>query len=273
MFYIYIRLKMERIPLAQHALTLPPGNRMKIMMEYRPTCLCCCYQTDVKLSSWDSKTILKIRRTLRDYCKYLCCDNRVTVSGITEGKIQYPICCGGSSSFLNSNRNNEVESMSINAMTSPVFWTLNMAYAATCSRWSFYTQPASVDFFVANGIDGSEELGIHGEHEYYAVRGCCIRDKRACCMLCCPTSDYKVTTVHGARVAGSPLIGSLSSGSDGGICCPHYGGVADIPESTTPEQIVQWTMLWSETKSNNGYTRLKNNWKNRVNISTIQQMA
>eukprot|EP01060_Flectonema_neradi_P036860 TRINITY_DN7242_c1_g1_i1.p1 TRINITY_DN7242_c1_g1~~TRINITY_DN7242_c1_g1_i1.p1 ORF type:complete len:294 (+),score=56.36 TRINITY_DN7242_c1_g1_i1:59-883(+) len=262
------------------AAPMPGGMRRKLMIEHKPKFLCYCYGTEVKADGWNGPQVLKIERTLMDCLLAPCCGNRVTVSGSTAGKIQYSFYHGGfSSSFLSSSHGGAVESMSINSMTNPILYTLNVAYASLCGTWNFYTQPSNVDFFVANGIDGSEAMGIHAEHEYIPLKSCCLchKNPHGCCdilkLMCCPVSDYKTTAVQGPRLAGAPLVGTLASGSDGGWFCPHYGGVADIPAESSPEQMVQWTMLWGETMSNSGITRLKKNWKGQTKIKTIQQMA
>eukprot|EP01060_Flectonema_neradi_P025395 TRINITY_DN341_c0_g1_i1.p1 TRINITY_DN341_c0_g1~~TRINITY_DN341_c0_g1_i1.p1 ORF type:complete len:268 (+),score=61.63 TRINITY_DN341_c0_g1_i1:65-868(+) len=266
---------MEQVPLVTTPMPVAGGQRRKLMMEYKPKCLWHCYHTEVKVDGWEGQEVLKIERTLMDCLLVPCCGNRVTVSGAINGKIHSSFYMGKfSSSFINNDQGGAVSSMSLNALTNPVFWTLNMAYASCCSQWNIFTQPANVDFYVANGIDGSEAMGIHSDHEYKAMKGCCVSPNKSCWCLpfLCPASDYKTTVVRGPRLAGSQVVGSLASGGDGSCFCPHYGGVADIPANASPEEMVQWTMLWGETISWNGLARHKGNWKNQIKIKQVQQM-
>eukprot|EP01060_Flectonema_neradi_P033593 TRINITY_DN5683_c3_g1_i2.p1 TRINITY_DN5683_c3_g1~~TRINITY_DN5683_c3_g1_i2.p1 ORF type:complete len:287 (+),score=48.80 TRINITY_DN5683_c3_g1_i2:70-861(+) len=263
---------METVALVKEPLPPVAGERTKLMMSYKPKCLCFCYETEVRQEGWEGEQVLKMERTLADCLMAPCCGNRVTVTGRVNGKVQHSFYLGKySSSFINSEQGGSVSSMSFNSLTNPILWYLNIAYAGCCAHWSIYTQPANVDFFVANGIDGSESMGIHADHDYLPVKGCVRRAKT--CFLLCPVSEYKTTAVRGPRLQGAPVIGTLASGTDGRCFCPQYGGVADIPANSSPEEMIQWTMLWGETMSFNGFNLLKKNWKNQVNIKQIQQMV
>ena len=272
---------MEQVSLIEHPpkpYVMNSGQRKKLMMEHKPKCLWYCYETEVKADSWNGPQVMKIQRTCLDCILFPCLGNRVTVTGSVAGKIKYDVNLGGSSSsFLSSSHGGAVDSMSLNSMTNPLAWVLSTAYAGCFSRWNFYTQSPNVDFFVASGADGSESLGIHSDHEYVAVKSCCSKGRIGCCgclsVICCPSSDYKTTVVHGSRLDNGPPIGSLSSGSNGSCFCPRFGGVADIPANASPEDMVQWTMLWGETMSNSGFSRYKGNWKNKTKISDVQQMV